>query len=100
LKYIFDNKNLQELYEKGISRKYKIDDNVKKKFFMRIQQIEASVDINDLCKAPSLCFEKLEGYDNRYSIRLNKKWRLEFNIKRENEISGDVIILELSNHYQ
>lgn len=68
---------------------------------MRIQQIEAANDIYDLWKTPSLNFEKLEGYENKYSIRVDDQWRLEFYIEWQNKekTKGIVSIVELSKHY-
>lgn len=68
---------------------------------MRVQQIEAANDIYDLWKNPALNFEKLERYDNRYSIRLNIQYRLEIEIDWENEQKtiGKIHIVELSPHY-
>jgi proteic killer suppression protein len=98
----FRSKHLLELYKTGKSSKYRIDDNIRNKFFMRIQSLEAAVNISDLRKTPSLNFEKLEGYTNRFSVRLQKKWRLEFEIQWENmdKTCGTIHIVELSNHYR
>jgi len=101
LKVEIKNKHLIELYEKGRSRKYRLSEEVIKKFFMRVQQLEASYTIHDLWKTPALNIEKLEGYKNRYSIRITKTWRLEFEIIWENEEKtfGKITVLELSKHY-
>ncbi len=68
---------------------------------MRIQELEAAKDIHDLWKKPSLNFERLHGFKNRYSLRLQDKWRLEIEIEWENEeqTEGTVYIVELSSHY-
>jgi len=69
---------------------------------MRIQSIEAAISIHDFWKSPSLKFEKLEGFKNRYSFRLDEKWRLEFEIEWENEEQtiGKFLILKISKHYR
>lgn len=97
----FINKHLEKLYTSGTSPKYKLQPDVLDKFFMRIQQIEAAVTTQDLIKCNGLNFEKLTGFPNRYSIRLNKKYRLEMEIKWTNTqlTVGDFFICELSNHY-
>ncbi len=98
----FRNKYLVELYEKGKCRKYRLQPNITTKFFMRIQQLKAAGDIYDLWKTASLNLEKMEGYDNRYSIRVQDKWRLEMEIEWENEekTTGTIFIVELSKHYR
>jgi len=98
----FSNKHLLELYKKGQSKKYKLPEEIIDKYFMRIQQLETAEDINYFRKLPKLKFEKLKGTKNRFSIRLDKKWRLEFNIDFENEEEtvGTIFIKELSKHYE
>lgn len=100
MEVVFQNKSILELYQLGKSHKYKISEEVLKKFFMRVQQIEAAHSIHDLWKTPSLNFEHLHG-SNRYSIRITGKWRLEMEIVWDNQecTTGAVIITELSNHY-
>ena len=101
LNFEFKNRELERLYTTGKSRKYKLHPQVLKKFFMRVQQIEAAQDIYDLWRTPALKFERLRGYVNRFSIRLDIKWRLEIQIEWENEqkTRGKVYILEISSHY-
>lgn len=65
---------------------------------MRIQDIEAATTIYDLWAKPSLNFET---YKSIYSIRVDGKWRLEFDINWEDKdkTKGEFLIEELSNHY-
>jgi len=55
-------------------------------------------DERDLGVIKSHHFEKLKGYENLYSIRLNKKYRMEFSINKEYEIKI-INIKRISNHY-
>ena len=68
---------------------------------MRIQQMEAAVTIHDLWKSVSLNFEKLKGSKNRYSVRIDKKWRLEFEIDWQNndQTVGVIYIEDITKHY-
>lgn len=97
----FEDQNLLELYEKGSSKKFNLEKDVLKKFFMRIQQLEAALNIHDLWKTASLNFERLKGFENRYSVRVTIKWRLEFRIDwiDESKTIGEIYILRLSKHY-
>lgn len=101
MQFDFKNKNLIELYTQGRSRKYDLPKSVIQKFFMRIQQIEAAATIYDLWKSPSVNFEKLQGYENKYSLRLDKGWRLEIEIQWNNreKTEGEVTILDITKHY-
>lgn len=68
---------------------------------MRVRSLEASDTIYDLWNSKSLHFERLEGFKNRYSVRLNKQWRLEFDVEWEvkDKIFKKVTLLEISKHY-
>jgi toxin HigB-1 len=96
-----NDKELIKLYEKGQSRKLKLPQEVVDKFFACIQKIDAANTIHDLWKDVSLNFKKLQGYKNRYSMRLTQKWRLEMEIDWENDelTIGSFTIIDISNHY-
>ena len=101
MELVFTNKKLLALYETGSSTKYKLDQKVIRSFFEVVAVLEAAADIYDLWKLPSLHFEKLTGYENRYSARLDRKWRLELSIEWRNEaLTVGVLALEdITNHY-
>ena len=97
----FDNKDLEKLYIEGRSRKYRLPEDIVDKFFARIRQLESANDIHDLWNDKGLNFEKLQGYESRYSMRLKLKYRLEMIVdwqNNKNEI-GEFIIIDISNHY-
>ena len=100
MKFSFSNKKLKELYTCGRSNKYRVPPHVLKKFFMRVQSLEAATSIYDFWKNPSLNFECLEG-TKKCSIRVDGSWRLEFTVAWEDNppTKGDIDITELSNHY-
>ena len=98
----FINKELAVLYRTGKSRKHKgLPPLVVKKFIARMDQIQAANSIHDLWKSTSLHFEKLQGHKNRYSVRVDRQWRLEIEIEWEDDMQtkGFFRISDLSNHY-
>ena len=97
----FADRELRRLYEEGRSRKHKLPKYLVRKFIMRIDEIEAAETIHDLWCKPSLNFEKMTGYANRYSIRAQDKWRVEFEIdwKDEKRTRGLFRIMKYSKHY-
>lgn len=97
----FAKKELEKLYVHGKSSKYKIDNIVLKQFFSKMKVITSAKDIMDLRNPPSNHFKKLSG-NNRYSIRVNKQYRLEFEITicGEDKNLNRVIVVDLSNHYE
>jgi len=101
LQFDFGSKHLVELYTQGHSRKYKLPPAIVKKFIMRVDQIEAATTIHDFWKTPSLNFEKMQGEENQYSMRIDKGWRLEMEIVWTNKEKtiGDVTILDITKHY-
>ena len=97
----FRNKHLQKLYEEGKSRKYRLQKQTLRKFFIAIGVLESAQSIHDLWRTPSFNFEKLAGFKDKYSVRLNKEWRLEMSMEwtdKERTV-GSVLLHELSNHY-
>ena len=102
MEFIFANKILIDLYTIGKSKKIKLSKNLVKKFIERINRIEAADTINDLRNPPSMKFERLEGYENRFSIRLNIEYRLEFEIDFEDseKLRGKATIPRVSKHYK
>ena len=97
----FSNTKLLKLYETGSSGKYRLDKTVIKNFFQVVAILEAAKDIHDLWRQPSLHFERLQGRDNYYSVRLTLKWRLEMSIAWSDEkmTVGIISIEEISSHY-
>lgn len=75
--------------------------DILERFSMRIQAIEAAVTIHDLQNQHSLNFERLQGHQNRFSLRVNRRWRLEVEIEwlDEDKTKGVFHIQELSKHY-
>ena len=96
------NKELLKLYTTGKSKKYPLQKDVIEKYFLRINSISASNDIYDLWKDKAINFEKLIGYVNRYSMRLNNKYRLEIDVDWINDDNtiGIFNIKEISKHYE
>lgn len=97
----FGNKNLLNLYTTGKCRRPRLTEDIKKKFLMRVKSLKAAVTIYDLWQTSSMHFEKLQEYENRYSVRLNIQWRLEFEIEwnDEKQLTGRITLLEISKHY-
>jgi proteic killer suppression protein len=93
---------MKTLYESGQSKKYLLDQQVVRGFFEVITAIDAAQDIYDLQKRPSLNFERLKGTKSRYSLRINRKYRLEVDIDWDNDDKtvGIVGIEEISKHYE
>jgi plasmid maintenance system killer protein len=99
----FANKHLLDLYTKGSSKKFKfMNRKLCSKFVERVGRIEAAETIYDLREPPSMEFEALKGYTNRFSIRLDIKHRLEFEIEFEDEKKtfGAVTVITVSKHYE
>lgn len=98
---IIDDKELEKLYISGQSKKLRLPEQVVDKFFATIQKIEAAVTIKDLLADNGLRFEKLKGNENRYSMRLSGKYRLEMEVEwtDEKRTIGKFYLKTISNHY-
>jgi len=100
LKVEFLNRHLADLYTLGRNKKYPLERRVVEKFVRTVAVLEAAIDIYDLWKTASLKFEKLSG-NNKYSVRLDVKYRLEMEMNWENEEKtvGIIGLTDISNHY-
>ena len=98
----FLNKDLEELYTKGRSKKYKdVPLNIAQKMVKAVEVLKSSSSIQEIWKFPAYKFEKLQGND-RYSMRMNIVWRLELTVKwiDEKKVHVEIINLEdLTKHY-
>jgi proteic killer suppression protein len=101
----FEKEYLYDLYENGKSndKKYRFQPQVIEKYKERIDTLRKAHRIEDLFPIASLNYEALKGDKQGISsIRVNKKYRIEFTIKK-NDIESVITvcnILELSNHYK
>ena len=98
----FLNKDLEELYTKGRSKKYKeVPLNIVQKMVRAVEVLKSSSSIQEIWKFPAYKFEKLQGND-RYSMGMNIVWRLELTVKwiDEKKVHVEIINLEdLTKHY-
>jgi toxin HigB-1 len=101
LEIVFLDEKLLALYESGLGRPLRLEKAVVESFFDAIAVIATARDICDLWNLPSLHFERLQSAKNRYSIRLDRKWRLEMSIEWKNEAVtvGVIGLEEISKHY-
>ncbi|SRR5690554_1424896 len=100
---ICKNKKLIKVYESGKpTKKYRLSQDIIDKFLMRVGALESAVTIHDLWKHPAFNFEKLQGYESRFSIRLNRQYRLEIEIEwiNEDKTIGKIELLDISKHYE
>ena len=97
----FLNKDLEELYTKGRSKKYKdVPLNIAQKMVKAVEVLKTSSSIQEIWKFPAYKFEKLQGND-RYSMRMNIVWRLELTVKWIDETKVHVEIInweDLTKH--
>jgi proteic killer suppression protein len=103
MKVIIEDAYLADLYKNGKTNgKLRFNVDIESGFIKRIIQIEQSQNTNSLRALKSLHFEKLSGdLDGKYSIRVNRSFRIIFRIEKEgNNVRLEVICIEeLNNHY-
>ena len=101
----FDEKYLQELYETGKTsdKKHRFQPEIVRKYQYCIRYLLGASCIEALYPVSGLNYEELKGDKlGISSIRVNKKYRIEFTVK-DNGIEPLITvcnILELSNHYK
>lgn len=97
----FQDEYLEELAEnKKASGKPKFPEEVILAYKKRIFQVKAAKGTQDLREIKSLHFEKLKEkrFKGKYSIRLNKAYRLIFDIGKDERLEI-MIVEEINNHY-
>ena len=103
MKVIIEDDYLVLLYKNGRSSdKPKFNTEVESGFIKRVIQIENANNTNDLRAIKSLHFEKLSGnLASKYSIRVNKAFRIVFRIEKDGDNNRIEIICieELNNYY-
>lgn len=103
MKVIIEDEYLAELYKNGRAfGKPRFNSDIELGFIKRVIQIEQSQNTNSLRTLKSLHFEKLSGtLEGKYSIRVNKSFRIIFRVEKENNDTRIEIICieELNNHY-
>ena len=93
----FEDRRLDALYEtEEDAKKYPAE--VVEAFFRRMASIKEAKDERDLRALKGARLEKLKGEEDRYSMRLNVKWRLILRFERDAG-GGVVVVLEISDHY-
>ncbi len=101
----FDKEYLRELFEKGKTsdKKHRFQPEVVRGYNKCIMFLRRAKCVEELFPINSLNYEVLSGDKAGISsVRINKKYRLEFRVKEE---GSDYIItvchiLDISNHYQ
>ncbi len=99
MKYKFHTKKLEEMYYGG--KTYNIHEDVLKLYRLRVYFIRNAVSISDLKSRSSFNLEKLNAgkFKNLWSIRLNRQWRLIFDLTNDWFVQV-VDIIDLSKHYE
>lgn len=101
----FDKEYLRELYTDGktSNKKHRYQPEVIRGYQKAVFQLSSANRIEDLFRNHSLNYEVLQG-DKRgiSSVRINKKYRLEFTAREEfdKNIITFCRLLEISNHYK
>ena len=98
----FINKDLEELYKTGHSRKYRqVQQDTVKKMPRVVKMLEQAERIQNLWNYKSLNFEGLQGTD-RFSVRVDIRWRLEMKIEWTDKdcTIGIIGLTDLTNHYR
>jgi proteic killer suppression protein len=103
MRVIIEDEYLANLYVTGKTvGKPKFNKEIELGFIKRISQMEQAINANTLRAFKSLHFEKLSGHlDGKYSIRVNKEFRIIFRIEKDgNNLRLEVICIEeLNKHY-
>ena len=86
----FANSETERLFATGKSRRLPPD--ILRRAVMRLTQLDAAVDVEDLRQPPSNRLEALSGdLAGKWSIRINDRWRVCFRFERSNAQDVEII---------
>lgn len=97
MRFRFKAKRLAALYYDNRGAK-RYPSQVVDSFFEVMAVIESAPDERDLYAFKSFHFERLEGEQDRRSIRLNRQYRLVLTIEQDAQ-GHYVLIIEINKHY-
>src|SRR5690625_3099417 len=103
MKIIVSKKWLKDLAEGKSSGKQRFNKEIIVAYQKKIAYISEAESTEDLRAIKSLHFERLKGDKlGLFSIRVTKKYRIEFMITKDREIVIEeiIVIKNLSNHYK
>lgn len=85
----FANSEVERLFQTGKSRR--LPSEVLRRALMRLTQLHAATDIEDLRLPPSNHLESLRGdRAGQWSIRINQQWRVCFHFEAGNAYDVDI----------
>lgn len=103
MKVIIEDEYLARLYQNTKpDGKSKYNSDIEAGFIKRVIQIEQAPNTQTLRTIKSLHFEKLSGkLEGKYSVRVNKAYRIVFRIEKDNlDVRIEIICIEeMNNHY-
>ncbi len=86
----FADGETQSLFAKGKSRR--LPPEILRRAIMRLAQLDAATDVDDLRQPPSNRLESLSGErQGQWSIRINARWRVCFCFERGNAQDVEII---------
>jgi toxin HigB-1 len=100
MRWVFESKHLQALYEEQKGAE-KYGTAVVEAFFEVMDIISAAHDIRDIDAFKSLHFEKLKGKRGKKgerSLRLNKQWRLILTIAADDQ-GNYLLIIDIEDYH-
>ena len=104
---LFDKAYLKELYYSGIcsDKKHRFQPQVIKSYIKCVKILEGVKTIEDIFPFHGLNYEMLSGDKKGFSsVRINRQYRLEFEVTIDNENEGQIInicrLIDMTNHYK
>lgn len=98
----FRNSSLEKIYQNNVTGKTAYSKEIINQFIKTVLRLQQADNTTQLRQFRSLNFEALKG-DKKglYSVRVNKQYRLEFEIENDIVTLSEIILIEnLSKHYE
>jgi proteic killer suppression protein len=93
----FSCKETEKIYRGKRSSKFAQD--IQLRAYSKLLQLDAAVTFGDLRNVNPANFKKLSGYDNKYAIRVNRQYRIRFDVVGNKIESVELDSVELSDFH-
>ena len=74
----FSCKETEKIFSGKRSSKFAL--NIQLRTYSKLLRLDAAVSFNDLSNVDPASFKKLKGYENKYAVRVNRQYRIRFDV--------------------
>ncbi|MCM8527947.1 MAG: type II toxin-antitoxin system RelE/ParE family toxin [Lentisphaeraceae bacterium] len=93
----FNCKETEKIYRGERSSKFAQD--IQLRAYIKLLRLDAAVTFSDLKNVDPAHFKKLSGYENKYAVRVNRQYRIRFDVVENKIESVELDSVELGDFH-